>query len=323
MQNQRSKGQMERPKAGSDLAFLPRKGDELHSSGQEHLPEFSIVVPCYNEVTAIQQTLQEIRNSIPEDAVYTIILVDDGSTDGTSALLESFSSSNIKVISHSRNRGYGAALKSGIRAAETELIAITDADGTYPNDRLPELIALCRDHDMVVGARTSKDVTYSRLRAFPKLFLRIWISWIARQNVPDINSGMRVFRRSIALDYFGILPDGFSFTITITLAMLTSFKSVVFLPISYKSRVGASKIKPIRDTISFIKLVIRTGMYFAPLRSIMPLFVIIFSAATASAAYDVFVLANLTDKTIILFLFSMNTMMFGLLADMIDKRVGR
>jgi hypothetical protein len=134
---------------------------------------------------------------------------------------------------------------------------------------------------------------------------------------------MRVFRRSVAERYLGILPDGFSFTITITLAMLTNFYSVRFEPIDYAPRVGQSKIRPIHDTLRFISIILRTGMYFAPLRVLAPVIGLLFALFLLSFTYDVFVLENLTDKTVLLFLSAINTGMLGLLADMIDKRTTR
>jgi glycosyltransferase involved in cell wall biosynthesis len=227
---------------------------------------------------------------------------------------------DLQVILQPRNRGYGAALKLGIRASTTELIAITDADGTYPNERLPELVSLCADYDLVVGARVGDAVQYSKLRSIPKYFLRKWMSWIARQEIPDINSGMRVFRKTVALQFFGILPDAFSFTVTITLAMLTNFRSVLFVPINYAPRVGQSKIRPIRDTIRFIMLVLRTGVYFAPVRFFGPMTLFLSLGALTRLTYDVFVLNDITDTSLLLFLFAFNTGMLTLLADLIDKR---
>ena len=152
--------------------------------------------------------MQEIRNAFPTDAQCRIVtVVNDGSTDGTKQILATLAAGKgIQIVEHSRNRGYGAALKSGIRTASTELIAITDADGTYPNERLAELVELCASYDMVVGARIGTDAQYSKLRAIPKYFLRHWMSWIARQDIPDINSGMRVFRRSVAEKFFASCP---------------------------------------------------------------------------------------------------------------------
>jgi len=285
---------------------------------------FTVIIPCYNEQGSIEATLGEIDRALAGSPPHEIIIVDDGSVDGTDAILKELERNHpeLRVIRHLSNRGYGAALKSGVRAASGELIAITDADSTYPNERLPELIELCRKRDMVVGARVGQGVTYSKIRALPKYFLKRWVSMLARQPVPDINSGMRVFRKDLAEKFFGILPNGFSFTITITLAAITTFRDVQFVPIAYHRRVGKSHIRPIADTIRFVQIILRTGVYFAPVRAFFPLFAALALVTAGSLAYDIFFLDNLTDKSVTLFLFLINTGLFILLADMIDKRIG-
>jgi glycosyltransferase involved in cell wall biosynthesis len=291
-------------------------------STNERSLQVSVILPCFNEQASIERTLDVVSVALASIESHEIIVVDDGSTDGSAAVLARISGNfpRLRIISHEQNRGYGAALKTGIRRAHGELIAITDADGTYPNERLAELIMLCKDRDMVVGARTGPNVTYSKLRAFPKYFLRAWVSWIARRNVPDINSGMRVFRRDVVSKFFGILPDSFSFTITITLAMLTTSHMVDFVPINYAARVGNSKIKPIRDTLRFIKIILRTGVYFAPVRAFMPIIGLLAAITAVSLGYDVFVLRDLTERSLLLFLAVVNAGMFTLIADMIDRR---
>lgn len=229
---------------------------------------FSIIIPCYNEERAIEKTLTDIENIITNQQ-YELIVVNDGSTDQTSTILNRISSNhpNIKVIHSAHNRGYGASLKIGIRSASSDIIVITDADGTYPNDRIPELVSIVKQGAaMAVGARIGEDVTYSKVRKIPKFFMRKYASWIAGRDIPDFNSGLRAFRRSIGEKYLNILPDGFSFTTTITLALLTNYYDVKYIPISYSTRIGKSKIKPIHDTLKFFQLIIRTGTYFAPLR---------------------------------------------------------
>ena len=285
-------------------------------------PAFSVVVPCYNEAGAILDTITSLKDSLRKFEAYELILVDDGSSDGTRELIfqAASSDSQIKALSHSSNRGYGAALKTGIRQSLSEFIVITDADGTYPNDRIGDLLKAVSQADMVVGSRTGEGVTYPLIRKIPKVFLRAYASWLAGQQIPDINSGLRVFRRSIVERFINILPDGFSFTTTITLAMLTNYYHVRYIPISYSPRIGKSKIKPIRDTMRFIQLIIRTGTYFAPLRVFLPLVGLLFLAFLASLSYDIFILGNITDKTIIFLMFSMNTGMFALLADAIHKK---
>jgi glycosyltransferase involved in cell wall biosynthesis len=285
-------------------------------------PHVSLIVPCFNEQDAIVKTILELRAALRNLGDYELIVIDDGSTDGTAAILkaEQLCDPSLRVISHALNRGYGAALKTGIRASRGELIVITDADGTYPNHRLPDLIQLAAHADMVVGARTGDEVTYPFIRRVPKLFLQAYAKWIAQADIPDLNSGMRVLRRRVVDRFLNILPDGFSFTTTITLALLTNRYIVQYVAISYSARIGRSKIRPIRDTAKFFQLVLRTGMYFAPLRVYGPMLWLMFLAFAASICYDVFVLEDLTEKTLLLMILFINSTMFALLADMIDKR---
>jgi len=285
-------------------------------------PRVTIVMPCYNEEDGISRTLQRLHEQLHSLEPYELIVVDDGSTDSTARVLDAALAERpwARIMSHPRNRGYGAALKTGIRHAGSSLVVITDIDGTYPPERIPELVAAVDDADMVVGARTAPDATYPLVRKIPKLFLTAYASWIARQDIPDLNSGLRVFRREAVSRFLNILPDGFSFTTTLTLAMLTNGYRVRYIPVGYSPRLGRSKIRPVRDTLSFFQLVLRTGLYFAPLRVYGPVLVAMFAAFCVSLVYDVVVLRNLTDKTVLLMTLFINSTMFALLADMIDKR---
>lgn len=281
----------------------------------------SVVVPVYNEEDAIQETVQKLTESLEKTGwEWEIVCVNDGSKDNTSAVMQGMiGQKNVVILEHEVNRGYGAALKTGIRRASHQWIAIIDADGTYSNDDLSKLLEVSGNLDMVVGARIGDNVTYSFIRKIPKFFLRRYAQFLAGSKIPDMNSGLRIFRRDIAKGFFAILSDRFSFTTSITMAFLTSGYQVRFVPISYTARVGKSKIRPIRDTIHFFQLILRTGMYFAPMKVLMPLAIVLALGAVASAYYDVRYLKNLTDKTVLLTMFSMNTMIFGLLADMIQK----
>jgi glycosyltransferase involved in cell wall biosynthesis len=285
-------------------------------------PELTVVVPCYNEEGAIEQSLAQLERVLSALPPHEVLVVDDGSSDGTAAILASVAPRhpNVRVVRHPVNQGYGAALKTGIRRARGSLIAIVDADGTYPYDRLPDLLVLAREADMVVGARTGEHVEYSFLRKIPKVFLKSYMEWLAGQAIPDMNSGLRIFRKASAERFFNILPNSFSFTTTITLAMLTKRYDVRWVPINYTARIGKSKISPVRDTLRFAQLILRTGMYFAPLRVLMPVAFVLFVGFLASLGYDLFVLRNLTDKSVFLFMFSMNVAILALLADAIDKR---
>ena len=286
-------------------------------------PRFTVVVPCFNEQGAIRETIDTLRKILDGAGPYEFIIVNDGSNDDTGRILEEYAEYDpgLTVIQNATNRGYGASLKIGIRRSSAEFIVITDADGTYPDDRIPELLERAREVDMVVGARTYKNVPYSFMRRIPKSFLRWYVCWLVGENVPDMNSGLRVLRRSVAEKFLKILPDSFSFTTTITLAMMRNGHEVVFVPISYAQRAGKSKIRPIRDTIRFTHLIVRSGMYFAPLRVLTPLIVLLLIAFLFSLGRDIRE-SNLADATVLLFTAVVNTTMFALLADMIDKRTG-
>ncbi|MBL27013.1 MAG: glycosyl transferase family 2 [Rhodospirillaceae bacterium] len=297
----------------------------MNEDASHKAPAYSIVMPCYNEEEGLGMTVEHLYERLPDHGSFEIIIVNDGSSDRSGEILDDLTKKypKLRAEHHQRNRGYGAALKTGIRAAHSDIIVITDADGTYPNERIPDLVAAMDEADMVVGSRTGANVTYSKIRAIPKIFLRRYASWISGRDIPDINSGLRAFRKSVTEQFLGVLPDSFSFTTTITVAFLTNYFRVRYVPIDYAVRKGKSKIKPIRDTLRFVQLIARTGMYFAPLRVLFPFFAFAGLLFLASAIYDVFVVANITDKTVILFFLCVNIMIFGLLADMIDKRIGK
>lgn len=290
-----------------------------------NVPNLTIIVPCYNENAAISETVRQISDVLDQIGDGELIVVNDGSDDGSQQTLRDLAQeySCLKVIDHEQNRGYGASLKTGIRRARGAIIAITDADGTYPNQRIPDLLGKMAEADMVVGSRTGDNVDYSPIRKIPKFFLRRYCQWITGRHIPDMNSGLRLFRKDVAERFLHVLPNSFSFTTTITMAMLSNDYVVHFEPIDYARRIGKSKIKPIRDTLRFIQLILRTGMYFAPMRAFAPLVAVLGIAFCASAGYDLFVQQNLTDKTIIFLMLTLNVGLFALIADVIDKRASR
>jgi glycosyltransferase involved in cell wall biosynthesis len=286
---------------------------------------FAVIVPCYNERDSIGTVVESILKYCATSGPYDLIVVDDGSSDGSAEALRRLRQRHpeVQVLTHAQNRGYGAALKTGIRHTSAELIVITDADRTYPNECIPELLGWAQRVDMVVGARQIDPTIYPLSRRIAKCFLSKYAAWIVGQAIPDINSGLRVMRRAVVEQFFHILPDTFSFTTTITVAMLTNYYTVQYVPVSYAARVGRSKIKPIRDTLRFLHLILRTGMYFAPLRVFLPVATVLSLLSLGSLAYDVLVLHDLTEKTLLLVLFALNTAMLALLADMFDKRSPR
>jgi len=284
----------------------------------------SLILPVYNERDSVEAGLEQLRRAAAGIPAGTeIILVDDGSDDATAEILDELAAEGVRVIRHRVNRGYGAALKTGLRAASGEYVGITDADGTYPNERFPEFMAAVREggYDMVVGARTGAKVKVPLLRRPAKWVLRWLANFLTGRRIPDLNSGMRVMKREAVERFIPILPDGFSFTTTITIAMMTNGYAVKFIPVDYAARKGKSKIRPIRDTLNFIQLICRTALYFNPLRVFLPL-----SAGLVLLAFMVLVgswlLADrIMDVTFgVILMAAFVVLAIGLLADLIDKR---
>jgi glycosyltransferase involved in cell wall biosynthesis len=284
----------------------------------------TIVVPAYNEeqgILGVMERLTSLDLGVPKE----ILVVEDGSTDRTATVLDAALGRfpAVRVIRHPINRGYGAALKTGFAAARHEVVIITDADGTYPENRIPDLLA-CIDQgaEMAVGARRGEDVNIPLIRRPAKNALRLLASFLAGAPIPDLNSGLRAFRRELVLKYRPILPDGFSFTTTITLAALTNNHRVDYVDVNYAHRSGSSKIKPIRDTLRFTGLIIRTVLYFNPLKVFYPLTGLLGLSFLGSLGYDLFIEnpPNLGDKTVLLFVAMVQVLTVGLLADLIEKR---
>ncbi|NJK36731.1 MAG: glycosyltransferase family 2 protein [Oscillatoriales cyanobacterium RM1_1_9] len=303
----------------SNITDLSKESNPVNPQADQVCSGFSLILPIYNEEAGLVATLDHLQQAFHRmNCPYEIIAVNDGSTDRTSELLQT--RREIRVIEHLINRGYGAALKTGIRHAKYSLIVITDADGTYPNEMIPRLVALAQSVDMVVGARIGANVDYSPLRKIPKWFLVRFAEWITDSRIPDLNSGLRVFHKQSMEKFLKILPDSFSFTTTITVAMLTNNYVVRYEPIDFYSRKGKSKIKPIRDTLRFVQLILRTGLYFAPLKVFLPIAGVFFSGFLFTLVQDLFVREDLTERTLILLIAATQMGMFALLADMLDKR---
>jgi glycosyltransferase involved in cell wall biosynthesis len=279
----------------------------------------SVVIPAYNEEEGLAEVVCGLRSRLESSGrLFEIIVVDDGSRDST---LDVARSLDVTVISHGTNRGYGAALKTGIHAARGEHILICDADGTYPSESIPELLRHVDGHDMVVAARTGESVDIPLSRRLAKGILRRLAIYLSEAEIPDLNSGLRIFRRDAAMHFFPILPAGFSFTTSITLAMLCNEGAVRYVSINYSKRTGRSKIRPLRDTLNFLILILRTIIYFNPLKVFLPIAIVLGALFFGSLAYDVFVLRDLTEKTLILLFGSMNLLAIGVTADLIAKRL--
>ncbi len=278
----------------------------------------SVIIPAFNEERGVGDVVKAVRKVLSRAHVrHEILVVDDGSGDQTARRA---AQAGARVVAMGENRGYGASIKAGMRQAKNNLIAILDADGTYPAEELPALIQLTQTADMAVGARVKPNAAIPFLRRGPKWLLGKWANYLADRKIPDLNSGLRVFRKNSASRYEGLFPNGFSFTTTITLALECHGYIVKYHPISYAARVGSSKIRPIQDTINFFSLVLRIVMYFKPLKIFIPFSGIILLSGAGFAVLSWSRGQALTLETLFLLVASLQIAALGLLADLLVKR---
>jgi len=281
--------------------------------------QISIIIPAYNEENAIYGVLKSVGNlKIPGE----ILVIDDGSRDNTyvNALGAAREVPGIKIIRHEVNRGYGASIKTGMRNALGDIIVICDADGTYPIADIPKLVDYVKnqDYDMAVGARSMQTVPLMRRPA--KWLLNKLANYLVDYKIPDLNSGLRAFRKDIALKYFSLLPSGFSLTTTLTLALISNNHRVKFIAIAYNKRTGSSKIRPVRDTLNFLQLIIRMIVYFNPLKVFLPMSLFLFLAGGLILGFHLFTSGNLGETEVITLNTAFIILIFGFLADLISRK---
>lgn len=283
----------------------------------------SIVVPVYNEEMAIGDDLDVILRTMDATGMdYEVIVVDDGSTDRSEQIVRE--RGRVRLIQHARNQGVGAARTAGMRHARGQIIVTTDGDGTYPNRDIPRLLAHMGENDMVIGARTREAGSLPWLRAPAKAFIRLLASYLTGTRIPDLNSGLRCFRREVAERFLPLLPSGHSWESTITLAFLTSGYKVHFVPVDYYQRKGRSTFRPIQDTFNYLRLVMRTIMYFDPLKVLGPIALAVLGFGGLKLVRDIIVYDwRVPTNTVMILMTGMQIGALALLADLIVRRTGR
>jgi glycosyltransferase involved in cell wall biosynthesis len=225
----------------------------------------SVLIPAYNEEDAIVNTIRDLEKVLVRSGWgYEIIVVDDASTDKTAEMARTTAA---RVISHPKNIGYGGALRTGIDNASYEWVATIDADCSYPAEELLKLLPFTETHDMVVGARQGKHYWGTFLKYPARILFLALAQFVVGKKIPDVNSGLRMMRKSIVVEMLPRLCRGFSFSTTLTLSFLSSFRFVHFVPIVYSSRVGSSKVRYIRDTLRTLQLMLETIVYYNPLKA--------------------------------------------------------
>ena len=280
----------------------------------------SIIIPAYNEAGSIRDVVNKIRETLSRSGYeWEIIVVDDGSSDGTAAKLVG---QGAVILTHPENKGYGASLKTGIRSAKGDVVVIMDADGTYPPEMIPSLLSgMDEGYDMVVGARTGRDVNIPLLRRPAKFILKKLADYLSETKIPDLNSGLRAFRKELALKYFHLLPSGFSFTTTITLALLSDGYNVKYVPINYLVRSkGKSKIRPLKDFSNFFLLIVRVICYFNPLKVFLPASLLFLAVGIYHVVVTLIEYHKVTEAGLLAVLLGFQIGFIGLITDVMVRR---
>jgi glycosyltransferase involved in cell wall biosynthesis len=284
--------------------------------------KISIVVPVYNESKALEKVLKGLKNAIDHKRVeaFEIITINDGSTDDSLNVLKKLKRRHVinQVINNGTNRGYGYSLKCGIKNAKYNLIIITDSDGAFPPNEINKLLDNISGNDMVIGSRVDKNAHIPPERIIPKKIVALVAWFLSGKRVPDINSGFRLFKKDLALKYWHLFPNGFSLTTTITIASLINGYNVIYIPVKCKKPLSKSSIKSV-DFFYFTLLIIRLVVYYQPLRFFFWPGIVFILFGISLATYTLFTENNITDTEVLIFMTGVQTVFFGLIADLIVK----
>jgi glycosyltransferase involved in cell wall biosynthesis len=289
-------------------------------------PYVTIVLPCYNEQGHVAAEVERICAAMDSSGyAYELLAFDDASNDGTLARLQEIAPQfpSMRIVHFHRNGGSGTVRRIGTQQAKGKIVVWTDADMSYPNERIPELVQMLEKDEMldqVVGARTSEQGTHKMFRVPAKWFIRKLAELLTNYSIPDLNSGLRAFRRQAALPYMRLLPPGFSCVTTITIAFLCNQHDVRYVPIEYSKRHGKSKFHFAKDAYRYILQVLRMVMYFNPLKVLMPVALFLIGLGLAKGIFDMIVHPLLIAiNTVLIFVTGLVIASMALLADLIVR----
>jgi glycosyltransferase involved in cell wall biosynthesis len=289
------------------------------------MSKFSLIIPIYNEEDAITRLFQQLESySCKEEQLSEIILINDGSSDSSATRIQEELSKwtlekSISIINNPYNLGYGASLKRGIRCAKETYVAIIDADLTYEIERVTSLHSICvhEDLEMVVGARQGKFYEGNLTKKLLRKLLRRIVEYMTGQKILDINSGLRIFKRDLALENEALLSNRFSFTTSLTLVIILSGGLVRYVPTNYERRLGSTKVKLAKDAFKTLGQILAVSFYFNPLRVIYP--IILFQGAGTLFLIALGIFATLDTLLILIQLCSFFvTLTVGLLSQSIS-----
>lgn len=282
----------------------------------------SVLLPAYNEELAIEAVLRETVDSLADEPyAFEIVVVDDASTDRTAELAEAFAAEcwrcPVRVLRSPQNRGAGAARKTGVRAARGEIVVMLDADGSYPAAAIRQLLDHFPAFDQVNGARTSEQGTHRWLRRPAKWFIRQLACYLTGCRIPDLNTGLKAFKREAMLPWLWVVPDGFSCVTTMTLAFLTNGRPVAYVPVEYRRRIGRSKFHPLKDTLAYLTTVLRIVLYFRPLKVFLPAAAGLIGFGILKSIASLVWTGSLQESDVIIFTAGFMTTMLGLVAEVV------
>lgn len=298
------------------------------ASAQQRV-DVTVVLPCYNEQDHVLLEIARVSEALDaSEFSYELLVIDDASTDNTLEVLQKAQADypHMRLEPFQRNGGTGTARRIGTQIARGEIVVWTDADMSYPNERIPEMVRLLKENprvDQIVGARTTEEGTHKLLRVPAKWVIRKIAERLINQKIPDLNSGMRAMRREVALPYLRLLPPGFSCVTTITMAFLANQHDIFYMPIDYSKRAGKSKFKFVKDAYRYILQVLRMVMYFNPIKVLLPPALWLIGIGVVKAVYDLAAHPfRVAENTILLFLTGLIIASLALLADLIVRSRG-
>ena len=286
------------------------------------MEKISLVIPCFNEKNAIERTIDEV-NFLLGKALTEIVIVDDGSFDGTYEILKK--RNDIKLVRNPYNKGYGFSIKKGILAASGDIIAITDADGTYPIEEILLMVKKLQDgYDLIIGQRKNLKSFDPFVKKLSRIGFKLVAEFVAGEKILDVNSGLRVFRRDVIIKYMLHTSSGFSFSLSTTLIFILEGRSVYYHPIEYRPRIGKSKVKYLRDILRSAQILTETIALYNPIKIFMLLsgkisilgFLILILSFFNLLSLQFGILGWAVLQGIALFTFSL-----GLVATLLKKRV--
>jgi glycosyltransferase involved in cell wall biosynthesis len=249
----------------------------------------SVIIPAYNEAQIIGEVVRRVMQALEDTfEAFEVLVIDDGSVDETAEIAED---AGAKVIRHPYNIGNGAAVKTGIRNANGEILIMLDGDGQHAPEDIPRLLAKIGPYDMVVGARTSESDTGIHRDVANSMYN--WLAtYICGRKIEDLTSGFRAIKAGIARGFAYLLPNTFSYPSTITLAVVRSGYSLAYVPIEASQRIGESKIRPLRDGSRFLLIILRIATFFSPMKVFLPASVLMFLLGFGYGLFKVLVLGS-------------------------------